>query len=204
MRPGAPRPRRASCSPSSRSWPCESGAPPYLIVGWLWYLGMLVPVLARSGGEQAMADRYTYLPMIGIAVAAMFGLRDAVLGRPRLLRPLAVATVMCSWLGRALSARQLRVWENGQRVFEHALAVTEGNYFAHNIWAHLENRASGRGRGAVRGGHPDSAERGGAQQSRQHAGKQGRYPTPWPASSRRSPSIPTRPMSTATWASCTG
>ena len=120
----------------------ERSRRPYLIVGWLWYLVMLVPVLGLvQVGEQAMADRYTYLPMIGIAVAAMFGLRDAVLRRPTLLRPLAVATVIVLVACAALSARQLRVWENGQRVFEHALAVTEGNYFAHNhLGRTLENR----------------------------------------------------------------
>ena len=120
----------------------ERSRRPHLVVGWLWYLVMLVPVIGLvQVGEQAMADRYTYLPMIGIAVAVVFGLRDVVSGRPRLQRPVTVAAVIALLAFAALSARQLRVWENGETVFEHALAVTEGNYFAHNhLGRTLENR----------------------------------------------------------------
>jgi protein O-mannosyl-transferase len=115
---------------------------PAMLVGWLWYLVMLAPVIGLvQVGEQAMADRYTYLPMIGIAIALAFGLRDAVIARPALLRPVAIAAAVVLLSCAVRSAQQLRVWENGRLVFEHALAVTERNYFAHNhLGRALENR----------------------------------------------------------------
>ena len=55
---------------------------PYLVVGWLWYLGTLVPVIGLvQVGDQAWADRYTYLPLIGLFVAVVWGVSDLVAGR---------------------------------------------------------------------------------------------------------------------------
>jgi tetratricopeptide (TPR) repeat protein len=106
---------------------------PYLAVGWLWYLGMLVPVLGLvQVGEQSMADRYTYLPLIGLTIAAAWGLRDLAAARPW-TRPVLFALaplLLVACLG--LSRRQVSHWRNTESVFEHALAVTTDNYFAHN------------------------------------------------------------------------
>jgi len=105
----------------------------YLPVGWLWYLGTLVPVIGLiQVGPHALADRYTYLPMIGIYIAVVWGAADLA-GRWRLPRPLllAVSLVLLAALGAA-SWSQLQYWRNSFTLFEHALQVTEGNYIAEN------------------------------------------------------------------------
>src|SRR5207248_6032585 len=82
---------------------------PYLLVGWCWFLGMLVPVIGLiQVGSQAMADRYTYLPLIGLFAALAFGLGDSVLRawRGQLVAGLAVAACLL------LTERQLHFWRN--------------------------------------------------------------------------------------------
>jgi tetratricopeptide (TPR) repeat protein len=103
---------------------------PYLIVGWLGYLGTLVPVIGLvQVGSQSMADRYTYLPLIGLFVIVAWGLPDALrrLGG-WLVVPAAIVIVALSVSTRA----QLEVWRTSETLFEHALEVTERNYVAHN------------------------------------------------------------------------
>jgi len=106
---------------------------PYLIVGWLWYLGTLAPVsgLIQVGGR-AMADRFTYVPLIGVFIMAVWGGSDLLqrLGLRREWRgALAGAMVAACAVTTFL---QLRYWRNSVTLFEHALAVTDGNYVAHN------------------------------------------------------------------------
>jgi tetratricopeptide (TPR) repeat protein len=106
---------------------------PYLAVGWLWYLGTLVPVvgLVQVGG-QAMADRYTYVPLIGIFIAVAWGLAE--LGRgSRAFRYAAVAVACASLpaLG-AVTHRQVGYWAGDVPLFRHAIAVTSANWLAHN------------------------------------------------------------------------
>ena len=106
---------------------------PYLIVGWLWYIGTLVPVIGVvQVGKQSMADRYTYVPLIGLFImiawgvtglAARWSYRRVVLSAAAGVLLLAFGT--CTWL-------QLRHWRNGIVLFEHALDVTANNYEAHN------------------------------------------------------------------------
>jgi len=105
---------------------------PYLAVGWLWYVLTLVPVIGLVHvGQQAMADRYTYVPLIGIAIMLVFLARDAVRQRPR-LRPLGLALAAVVLIAGAVQTRrQIAVWQNSLTLFEHALAVTADNYFAH-------------------------------------------------------------------------
>jgi tetratricopeptide (TPR) repeat protein len=106
---------------------------PYLAVGWLWYLVTLLPVVGLvQVGMQAMADRYTYLPLVGIFIAAVFGAYDLLAARPlgrRLLAPLAAAVVVACVL---LTRIQVGYWQNDVVLNEHALAVTRGNFVAHN------------------------------------------------------------------------
>jgi hypothetical protein len=96
---------------------------PWLLVGWLWYLGMLVPVIGLvQVGSQGMADRYTYLPMIGLALAlAWSGAEWARSGR---LRPWVLA-IACVWLlaCTAQARTQVAVWRDSVALFEHARAV---------------------------------------------------------------------------------
>jgi tetratricopeptide (TPR) repeat protein len=115
---------------------------PWLLVGWLWYLGMLLPVLGLvQVGLQARADRYTYLPQIGLALALAWGACDLAGPRPGARRALAgLALVSLAALATA-SRAQLAHWRDTRRLFERALAVTEGNYYAHNALGGVEVEA---------------------------------------------------------------
>jgi tetratricopeptide (TPR) repeat protein len=105
---------------------------PYLVVGWLWYLVMLVPVLGLiQVGGQAHADRYTYLPQIGLCLAATWGVVDlarfwryhgAILG--------AAAAIIISALALRAAA-QAWYWHDSERLWRHSLAVTTQNDMAH-------------------------------------------------------------------------
>ncbi len=98
---------------------------PYLAVGWLWYLGMLVPVigLVQVGG-QAMADRYTYLPQIGLLLAVAWGVADFVRSRPGFRRVAAVAAALAVTVLAACACQQTSYWRDDQSLWERALEVT--------------------------------------------------------------------------------
>jgi tetratricopeptide (TPR) repeat protein len=99
---------------------------PYLLVGWLWYLGTLVPVLGLvQVGDAALADRYTYVPFLGLFVAVAWALP----AWRRLVPALAVAVLALLALR---SREQVAVWRDSVTVFSHALAVDERNPVAHN------------------------------------------------------------------------
>jgi protein O-mannosyl-transferase len=101
----------------------ERARRPYLLVGWLWYLGTLVPVLGLvRQGDQAMADRFTYLPLIGIFIAVAWSVESLVSLRRRPLLGAAAALSLAACM--LLTARQLRHWESSITLFTHALAVT--------------------------------------------------------------------------------
>jgi tetratricopeptide (TPR) repeat protein len=104
---------------------------PYLIVGWLWFLGTLVPVIGVvQVGRQAMADRYTYLPHIGLFLMVVWG-GAAVISRLNWPRSVALgaAVGVLAVLG-VVTSLQVSYWRNTKTLFEHALAVTRGNYVA--------------------------------------------------------------------------
>lgn len=109
----------------------------YLAVGWLWYLGILVPVigLVQAGG-QARADRYMYVPMIGLLIIVAWGVNDlAAKWRYRNVIPvLAVAVLPAAAVCTRL---QLRHWQNSETLFKHTLSVTRNNYVMHNNYANL-------------------------------------------------------------------
>jgi tetratricopeptide (TPR) repeat protein len=110
---------------------------PWLLVGWLWYLGTLVPVIGLvQAGTQAMADRYTYVPLIGMFIIIVWGLSE-LLERYRLkhIASAIIATAIVSSL-TAISWHQVGYWENSITLFEHTLDVTNNNYAAHNNLGH--------------------------------------------------------------------
>src|SRR5205823_6385135 len=111
----------------------EARRRPYLLVGWLWYLGTLVPVIGLvQVGEQAMADRYTYVPLIGIFVALAWGLPDLLTAlrlRPSLMVfPALLLLLACVIVSRA----QVQCWSNSITLWKRALEVDSGNATAHN------------------------------------------------------------------------
>lgn len=106
---------------------------PYLVVGWLWYLGMLVPVIGLvQVGLQAMADRYTYLPQIGLAITLVWGGDD--LRQRWSLRPALVGFVTTSVLAglAAMAWLQTGYWKDTMTLWRHALACTSHNWVAHD------------------------------------------------------------------------
>ncbi len=104
---------------------------PYLLVGWLWFLGMLVPVIGLvQVGKQSMADRYTYLPHIGLFILLAWG-AAALVNRPTRLRQITAAASALVLVGCGiLTARQLSYWRDTITLFEHAAAVTDRNFVA--------------------------------------------------------------------------
>jgi len=106
---------------------------PYLGVGWLWYVGMLVPVIGiiQSGG-QARADRYTYLPQIGLYLALTWAAGDLCAGwRCRRLVPGIAAAAVITALSM-VSFVQTSYWRNSESLWVHTLAVTSNNAIAQN------------------------------------------------------------------------
>ena len=105
---------------------------PYLMVGWGWYVIMLLPVigLVQVGG-QAHADRYTYLPQIGLCLAATWGVIDLATFRryPAVILGAAAAIIISALAVRA--ADQVSYWHDSERLWRHALAVTTENDVAH-------------------------------------------------------------------------
>ncbi len=122
----------------------------YGLVGWLWYLGTLVPVIGFvQAGDQAMADRYMYVPGIGLFVMTVWGVSDLLKKWPK-KNIISVASA-----GAVLSALiictyyQVMYWQNSVTLFEHALKVTHDNALAHNnLGVALLNK-----------GRPDEAEK---------------------------------------------
>ena len=105
----------------------------YLLVGWLWFLGTLVPVIGLiQVGDQALADRYTYIPLIGLFIMIGWGIADLTKSIPYQKPVLTILGVLvlsalsvCTW-------QQVGHWRNSISLFDHTLAVTENNYIAHN------------------------------------------------------------------------
>ncbi len=105
---------------------------PYLLMGWLWYLGTLVPVIGVvQVGEQAMADRYSYFPAIGIFILVTFGVRDLA-SRFRPVKLVSVSAAILVLAGCVLATEnQLRYWRTDETLFAHAVTVTRDNEIAH-------------------------------------------------------------------------
>jgi tetratricopeptide (TPR) repeat protein len=106
---------------------------PWLAFGWFWFLGTLVPVIGIvQVGGQALADRYSYLPSVGLSVAVAWAAAGmgARLPRGRALAA-GLAVAVCALLA-ALTWRQIGAWRDTATLFGHALEVTENNWLAHN------------------------------------------------------------------------
>jgi tetratricopeptide (TPR) repeat protein len=102
---------------------------PYFLVGWLWYLGMLVPVIGIvQVGLQSVADRYSYMPLTGLSIAFIWLIADALSGR-FVLQGLGVFLATVGLAVLAVAAwRQTSWWKDGETLYRHATAVTQKNY----------------------------------------------------------------------------
>jgi Flp pilus assembly protein TadD len=104
---------------------------PYLFTGWFWFVGTLVPVIGLvQVGSQAMADRYTYVPHIGLFVAVVWG-ASALAGRGPGRRMIAAAVAVVVVMALSVVARQqLAVWTTNKALFAHAVRIDPGNWVA--------------------------------------------------------------------------
>jgi hypothetical protein len=110
----------------------------YVLVGWLWYLGTLVPVIGLvQQGRQALADRFTYVPLVGLFLIVAWGVPEILGRRPRgrLVLRIGAGLVIAACI--VLARAQVGYWRNEATVWEHALAVTDGNHLAHNNLGNL-------------------------------------------------------------------
>lgn len=103
----------------------------YLSVGWLWFLGTLVPVIGLvQVGDQAMADRYAYIPLVGIFVMITFGVADLALAKKvGFLLPVIAAVCVVAALS-FVTYRQLGYWSSSYDLWSHTLAITQNNFVA--------------------------------------------------------------------------
>jgi len=115
-------------SVSALAWQQRS-VRPYLITGWLWFLGTLVPVIGLiQVGEQAMADRYAYIPLLGIFMMAVWGAADLADSRQLSLRSRATAAAIVLVLLALFTSIQIRYWRSSYDLWSHALEVTKDNF----------------------------------------------------------------------------
>jgi len=117
----------------------------FLVVGWLWYLGTLVPTIGIvQVGSHAMADRYTYVPLIGLFIMVVWAGAEAVRTRPHAARRLASAVAVVWLVALTVMAwRQVGVWRNNETLYRHALHVEPNAGIMHNnlgAWLRQQGR----------------------------------------------------------------
>jgi tetratricopeptide (TPR) repeat protein len=105
----------------------------YVAVGWLWYVGTLVPVIGLvQSGAQAMANRYMYIPMLGLLIIIGWAVKDFIVNRPRIRIAATVIGVIVLLSLLILTRIQVRHWQNTLTLFEYTLKVTKNNAFVEN------------------------------------------------------------------------
>ena len=105
---------------------------PYLIVGWLWYLGTLFPVIGLlQVGMQAMADRYTYLPLIGLYIMFSWGVPQLIANWRYKAAALSLSALMVVSFLMFKTPAQARYWKNSITLFQHTISATDNNYIIH-------------------------------------------------------------------------
>jgi len=104
----------------------------YLVTGWFWYLGTLLPVIGLAQvGSQAMADRYSYITLTGLFIIIAWGLPELLGKWPQRKIVLWISSLMVLSALAVCANLQLRYWKNSITIFQHALNVTKNNYMAH-------------------------------------------------------------------------
>ena len=108
----------------------------YLVTGWLWYIGTLIPVIGIvQVGVQAMADRYTYIPMTGLLIVIAWGVSD-ILDSWKYRKKVLITSSAAVLIALSMkSAIQLEYWQDSETLFKHTLDVTSNNYVMHNNYA---------------------------------------------------------------------
>ena len=120
----------------------KRGRYPFLLMGWLWFVGTLVPVIQLvQSGEQAMADRFTYVPSLGVSILIIWGVCELTrhwrYHKTTLWVLCSAAIAACL----ALTRQQLEYWQDSETIYRHTLEVTENNFVAHyNLGKALANK----------------------------------------------------------------
>jgi tetratricopeptide (TPR) repeat protein len=118
------------CAASACAWITRKSHP-YVFTGWFWFVGTLVPVIGLvQVGAQAMADRYMYLPSVGLFMVAVWGLGELSRGWRFQAPILSCAGVLAVALCAVLTRQQLAYWQNSETLFRHARSVTADNVVA--------------------------------------------------------------------------
>jgi protein O-mannosyl-transferase len=108
-------------------------ARPYLAIGWCWYLGTLAPVIGLvQVGTQARADRYTYLPMVGLFVMLAWGAAELVQRLPRARNAVVAAAVLACAACLTVTWFQIQYWASSETLLRHTLEVTSDNFITHH------------------------------------------------------------------------
>jgi tetratricopeptide (TPR) repeat protein len=116
---------------SAAAW-MQRSRRPYLLVGWCWFMGTLLPALGLlvQSGSQGWADRFMYLPTMGLSLAAAFAVSEWTTTRGRVVTAWSVAAVaVIGWT--VVSRRQVRYWADDRTLFSHAVAVSPASEVAH-------------------------------------------------------------------------
>ena len=107
----------------------------YIAVGWLWYVGTLVPVIGVvQSGAQAMANRYMYIPMLGLLIIIGWAIKDFIVNKPRIRITATVMGVIVLLSLLILTRMQVRHWQNTLTLFEYTLNVTGDNPVTENSY----------------------------------------------------------------------
>ena len=111
---------------------------PYLPVGWFWYVGTLVPVVGLvQVGSQQLADRYTYVPLIGLFVMLAWGIPDALARWPDRRVGLPTAAALAIVVCAIIAVQQVRYWRNSEALWTRTVEVTTDNWIAHSFLGNI-------------------------------------------------------------------
>jgi tetratricopeptide (TPR) repeat protein len=106
---------------------------PWFAIGWLWYLGTLVPVIGLvQVGTQAMADRYTYIPLIGLFIIIAWGVPELMPNWYHKTKGLIIITAVAILILMVTTMIQVSYWKNSISLYQHAIKITSNNYMMHN------------------------------------------------------------------------
>jgi len=116
------------------AWRCR-----YLPVGWFWFFGSLVPMIGIvQVGGQAMADRYAYLPFIGLFCMVVWGIAEVINRKVAAREGAAAVLVLVLIVFGALTYRQIGFWRDSETLWNHTLQVTQNNFVAHDSLAEYQ------------------------------------------------------------------
>ena len=107
---------------------------PGLLVAWFWFLGTLVPVIGLvQVGQQSIADRYTYIPSVGILIALIWGSHALVADHKQLVQAVAIIGGIAAVACLLVTRQQTRVWKDTESLCRHSIKVSDKNYLAHDL-----------------------------------------------------------------------